>query len=146
MIDVIVPAYNAHNTLDDLINSVIMQTINEDVTIYIINDCSDYDYSEFIKRYKRIITIKEYKTSVNGGPGVARQLGLKKSKSKYITFIDSDDIFDNCFALEVLYRTLEDNNANAVSSAFIEECNNSFITHDQQDIWMHGKMYRRSWS
>ena len=29
----------------------------------------------------------------NSGPGIARNVGMKKSKGEYLMFLDSDDIF-----------------------------------------------------
>ena len=97
MIDVIIPAYNAHNTIEKTLDSILHQTISNMLNVYVVNDCSDKNYDEIIKKYKKDINIKEIKISKNGGPGVARQKGIDLSNGKYILFIDSDDIFYRIF-------------------------------------------------
>ena len=144
MIDIIIPAYNSHDYIDNLLCSIIMQTMKDDITVYIIDDCSIKGYKEIIDRYKDILKIKEIRLDVNSGPGVARQVGIDNSKSKYIVFIDSDDILDNCYSIETLYNNINDNNMNVVSSYFTEEIDNGTIDHKDNMIWPHGKIYRRS--
>ena len=144
MIDVIIPAYNSHAYIENAIHSIIMQTIKEKINVYIVDDCSKKNYKEIIDKYKNIIKIKEIKTKTNSGPGAARQLGVDSSNSEYIIFIDADDEFDNCFSIEKLYKTIVDNNVNVVSSYFTEEIDCDLYDHFDNTIWLHGKIYRRS--
>ena len=51
-INIVVPCYNAHSTLDRLLSSVAMQTIKDTVKVILVNDKSEKDYSEFIFRFK----------------------------------------------------------------------------------------------
>jgi glycosyltransferase involved in cell wall biosynthesis len=49
------------------------------------------------------------KLKINSGPGVARNLGINESFSKYIYFLDSDDFLLNPCLLEDLYNLAENN-------------------------------------
>lgn len=145
MIDVIIPAYNAHKTICETLSSIVMQTVRDKLNVYIINDCSDKDYSEEVKRFSSVLNIKEIKTPKNSGPGFSRQLGIDSSNSEYLVFIDSDDVFFNYLSIETLYRNIVSKNANVVSGKFIEEMNGVIYPHENNEIWMHGKIYRRSY-
>lgn len=144
MIDVIIPAYNAHKTIEQTLCSIAYQTISNLVNVYIVNDKSERDYSDFVAFFKNFINVKELKLEKNSGPGVARQYGLEHSKSDFIAFIDADDVFSDCFALANLYNTMNENDADIVIGTFVEETGTDFVSHDEDSIWLHGKMYRRS--
>ena len=143
MIDIIIPAYNCHDTIRDALFSIVTQTIKDKVKVYIIDDCSDQSYNKDIEGINKLIDIIILKTPKNSGPGIARQYGIDNSNGKYIVFLDADDVFYNCLAIEKLYNYINDNNYNAVCSNFIEDCEFTTIKHGLNDIWMHGKIYRR---
>ena len=143
MIDIIIPAYNSQEYIENAICSIIMQSIKDKIKLYIVDDCSQDNYDEIVTRYSDIIRIKLLRLDKNSGPGVARQVGLDNSNSKYIMFMDADDILSSCYSVENLYNYIEDNNSNVVSSYFLEEANDVVYEHYDNSIWLHGKMYRR---
>lgn len=53
MIDIIIPAYNAHKTIGKTLCSIMLQSRRDLVNVYIVNDCSSTDYQEFVKKYKK---------------------------------------------------------------------------------------------
>lgn len=143
-INVVVPCYNAHSTLDRLLSSISMQTIKDKVKVILVNDCSEKDYSEFIIRFKGLLDIEVLDNETNLGVGATRSKGICYGDSEYITCIDSDDVFQNPFALEELLKTMEDGGYDVVNSIFLEELENkTFIRHEYDTIWMFGKLYRR---
>lgn len=144
MIDIIIPAYNAHDTIKRTLYSILTQSIKENIKVLIVDDCSDQGYDDEIKDISKLINITIIRTPENLGPGFARQYGMEHSESEYIIFLDADDMFYNCFSVEQLYNFINENNFNAVCSDFLEECENSIIRHGFNDIWMHGKIYRRN--
>lgn len=144
MIDIIIPAYNAHKCIENALNSILMQTITNKIKVYIINDGSEKDYKEIINKYNKYLNITEYDLKSNKGPGYARQYGIDHTTSKYIIFIDSDDIFYTNTSIESLYKTIENEKSDIVISNFYEETNNGLILHNEKDIWLHGKIYKRT--
>lgn len=144
MIDVIIPAYNSHTTIERTLFSIASQKNVDDLNVYIVNDASENDYSKQVEYFKKYMSIKELKLKNNVGPGLARQFGVDKSNSEYIVFIDSDDVFSSPFSLKVLYENIENNNADVVISSFYEELDDGTrIEHIDDSIWLHGKIYRR---
>lgn len=145
MIDIIIPAYNANDFIDNLLFSLTTQTMRDSLKVYIVNDCSKKDYKENIDKFHNILNIQEIKAEKNGGPGLSRQLGLDNSDSDFIVFIDADDLLYDCFAIERLYTTITEENQNVVSGNFIEEVEDGEIfEHGENSIWLHGKIFRRS--
>ena len=86
-LDIIIPAYNAHDTLEKTLMSIAIQTY-KDYSVTIVNDCSIKDYDELVEQYSKYFRIEEITIGKNLGPGVARKIGLAYTKSPYILFID----------------------------------------------------------
>lgn len=145
MIDVIIPAYNAHKTIEQTLFSIAYQEIVNKVTVYVVNDASNIDYKETINYFKNFMNIKELDLEKNSGPGLARQYGIDNSYSKYIVFIDSDDVFSDPFSLLNLLEEIEKGGYDVVVSQFVEETDNGFISHFNDRVWLHGKIYKREY-
>ena len=144
MIDIIIPCYNSHNTIRDTLDSIKSQDIVKEVNVYLIDDCSDKDYSEEVNDYSKYFNIKQIKLDNNSGPGVARKVGLKESNSSFIVFIDSDDCFYANDSLKILYDGITEDAYDLVISKTFEETPKGLIDKDTNTIWLHGKIYRRS--
>ena len=143
MIDIIIPAYNAHETIDRCIASIITQT-EKDIRVTIVND-GGKKYDNVINRYKDLLNIREIGYKDNRGPGMARQYGFDNTNGEYVTFMDADDSFYGAFALKTLREGIEVNNKIGVCiGSFIEENEIGMIPHEHDMIWMFGKMYRRN--
>lgn len=102
-LSVIIPVYNTEMYIERCINSVVYALEKLDIKkeILVINDGSS-DNSEmiiqkFIKKYPDLI--KYYKKS-NAGLADTKNVGIKYSKGKYISFIDSDDYIDENFFID----------------------------------------------
>ena len=89
LVDIILPNYNGAKTLKETINSVINQSF-QDFNLYVIDDFSNDESINIIEDYSdpRVNLIKLKK---NKGVYFCRNLGMRKSYSKYLAFIDSDD-------------------------------------------------------
>jgi len=139
MIDIIIPAYNAHKTIKKTLFSIYMQKNLENLNVYIVNDASDTDYSDEVNIFSKVMNIKELKLDKNKGSGYARQYGVDNSSSEYIVFIDSDDAFIGDDALIKMQEVIEKYDMVFAKIFFREK--NSIEMHEG---CLHGKMYRRS--
>lgn len=142
-IDIIIPCYNARKTIGRALSSICLQKNYKDISVYLINDCSDYDYNFYIDFFSNFIKIKEIKTNKNIGPGEARNIGIDKGNNKYIIFIDSDDNLATRTAIQDLYEKIESTKQNVVISNFIYSNNNKKYIKRNDYAWLHGKIYRR---
>lgn len=108
MIDVIIPAYNNHSTIEQSLCSLVMQVNKDELQVIISNDGGE-DYSEVIKIFSRWLNIKEIKCPVNRGPGFARNYALDNSDSEYIVFMDADDTFTSSYAILAMKKAMDEN-------------------------------------
>ena len=95
-VDVILPVFNSEKFIVKTVNSIINQSYNN-WRIIIIDDASSDKTLELLNKfYKDLINKKKiviFKNPTNKGQAYSRNVGLKYSKSEFIAFIDSDDIW-----------------------------------------------------
>ncbi|MBR1646998.1 MAG: glycosyltransferase family 2 protein [Selenomonadaceae bacterium] len=92
-ISVIIPMYNAEKFIRQTLISVLASKF-KDYEVLVVDDCStDSSVAEaekllphFDGRLKILSTEKN-----SGGPGIPRNVGIKNSAGKYVTFVDNDD-------------------------------------------------------
>lgn len=101
MISVISPTHNSVSFLYDLLLSLEEQLF-EDFELIIVDDHSDDNIEDFIGGLKFKYPIRFIKSD-GVGPGSARNIGLKNSTRRYVTFVDSDDTLDASY-LDFLYK------------------------------------------
>ena len=91
-VDVILPNYNKEFFLEETINSVLNQSYNN-WKLLIIDDCSIDNSKKIIQKFTKNNKIKIIYLKKNKGVSFARNLGIRLSNSKYISFLDSDDLW-----------------------------------------------------
>ena len=89
-VDVILPNYNKAEFLEEAINSVITQTY-KNWHLYIVDDHSNDNSATVIDKFLNLGNVTIIKLYKNKGPSFCRNYAMRISKSKYISFIDSDD-------------------------------------------------------
>lgn len=118
-VSVIVPVYNAGEHILPCLNALLSQQMAEPlsgVEVLLVDDCStDPSWKDAVRTlldsYHGPVTVQMAATDSNGGPGVARNRGLKLAQGDYVAFVDADDIpeADYCLALcETAVRTDSD--------------------------------------
>jgi len=146
MIDVIIPAYEAHKTLEKCLLSIASQSISDKFQVIVVDDCSPSGgYKDIIDKYTHLLKIKEVKMEKNGGPGTARRVGVDNSNNPYMTFIDADDIFLDGFFFEGSISFMNSMpHCAMISAGFLEQAENrSTNPHLDDMVWVFGKIYRR---
>jgi len=90
MISVIVPMFNAENTIIQALNGLETQTINE-FEVVVVDDGSTDNSSGLLSKFQNQskLQIKLIKQS-NAGPAKARNAGVGQSVGNIIIFLDSD--------------------------------------------------------
>lgn len=84
---VIVPTFNTRGTLARALNSIYNQTEAPD-EIWVVDDGSTDGTSEWVKKnHHRVHLLSQ----IHGGPGKARNLGIKSCHSEWVSFLDADD-------------------------------------------------------
>ncbi len=86
---VIIPTYNRGHCVGEAIESVLDQTVPAD-EIIVVDDGSTDNTPEVLAGFgDRIIVISQ----VNRGVSAARNAGIARATSEWITFLDSDDVW-----------------------------------------------------
>ena len=92
LVSVIIPIYNAAEFLRETLDSVCAQTLRE-IEIICVDDGSTDDTSailaEYAARDPRFVLLRQH----NKFAGAARNHGMSVARGKYISFLDSDDLF-----------------------------------------------------
>lgn len=144
MINIIIPAYNCCTTLDRTLASLVAQT-DTAFEIIIIDDCSTEDIKTIIDNYINKLSIIYLRNEQNLGPGMTRQVGIDNATQKFITFLDSDDIFMP-YAVETFNSIIASNpNIEYLHTYFYEQvtvdgCPALFV-HENNYTAHHGKLY-----
>lgn len=92
-ISIIVPLYNAENTIENTIKSIINQTLSN-IEIIIINDGSKDKSIDILRKYSKIDNRIKIINQENLGVSKARNKGISLANGEYISFVDSDDYID----------------------------------------------------
>ena len=107
-ISVIIANYNNEHYLPDCLDSVLRQTF-KDAEVIITDDCSTDGSKELIKRYARQYPdlIKAVFNVKNLGISRNRHVGVLVARGKYITTLDSDDMYADETKLAMEYSLVK---------------------------------------
>lgn len=89
LLSIIIPVYNVENYIERCLNSIVYQ--NNNFEVIIVNDGSKDNSEKIILEFLKKAHNFKYIKKDNGGVSSARNLGIQKSKGKYISFLDADD-------------------------------------------------------
>lgn len=110
-VSVVIPAYNAEQTLRTTVESVLAQT-HKELEVIVVDDGSTDATGETVKDYienGRVIYIRRE----NGGIAASRNTGLSACSGDYIGMLDHDDLWDSD-KIERQLRHLKDTGADLV--------------------------------
>lgn len=112
LVSILLPYYNNEKYVFKTINSVLKQTYKRFELIIIFDEYLEIKhnvYNKLLKLKKKNKKIKIILNKKNLGVAISRNIGISKSKGKYIAFIDSDDLW-NKKKLEVQVNFMKKNN------------------------------------
>ncbi|MDD2493904.1 MAG: glycosyltransferase family 2 protein [Tissierellia bacterium] len=134
-ISVIIPVYNAEKYIVKAIESCLQ--FSEVKEIIVVDDGYKDGAKELVRELSKkhqIIKLYEHPNNENKGAGPSRNLGIEKSTSEYIAFLDADDFFlPNRFIRDKqVFQEFSDAHGcyNALGCYFYsEKARKSFIEH-----------------
>ena len=91
-IDIVIPNYNKAKYLNQCLDSILSQTYKS-WNIYLVDDNSKDNSKEILQNYQNFDNINLFFLKENRGPSYCRNLGIEKSSSEFIAFMDSDDFW-----------------------------------------------------
>ena len=122
-LQILVPQYKEDESIiKSLLDSIeIQQNVDliNDVGVIIVNDGTDVHLSQdFFNRYSFSI---EYYLNEHKGVSATRNACLDYATADYVMFCDADDMFYNACGLYIIFREIENEGFDSLTSAFIEE-------------------------
>lgn len=115
-VSVIIPIYNAEQTLKKSIESVINQTLGfSNIELILVDDKSTDNSGQIIRDYaNKYDNVKPIFLDENSGlPGKPRNIGIENATSDYVIFLDADDEYLP-HAFEQYYDTITHENSDFV--------------------------------
>lgn len=105
---IITPNYNSENYIEYTYASIAQQTNNNWEWIIIDDGSTDHSLSIIRDMCSKDDRITLVQNSKNLGPAKSRNKGIKMAKGKYLTFIDSDDVwFPNFIEESINHLTIQ---------------------------------------
>lgn len=110
IVSIITPYYNTNKYIDKTVQSVLNQTFPYFEWIIVDDGSTNEEDIEKLNEIEKLDKRINIFHKENEGPAAARDFGAKKisSSSKYILFLDSDDLINETY-IECAYWTLETN-------------------------------------
>lgn len=122
-ISVILPVYNEEKYLKQCVDSIRCQTLQE-IEIICVDDGSTDSSLQILRDYAEQDSRIKVLTQENRFAGVARNHGMRYAQGKYLSFLDSDDYFEEDM-LEKMYARAESMEADIVICRYAEHCEES---------------------
>lgn len=115
LVSIITPCYNSERFIKETYESIKSQTYNNWEWI-IVDDCSDDNSIQIIRTFLDD-RVKLFINETNAGAAFSRNKALDLAKGKFITFIDSDDLWMPNFVKKAV-SYLKENNEELVYTSY----------------------------
>ncbi len=152
-LSVIIPFYDeTPEEIYPLLNSLNMQIGIDESRIehILVNDGIHNTLPEdFLNRFDKL-NLRIIYMDENRGPGVARQMGVDSAMGDYVTFCDADDVLQNVHVINSYLQGIDIYKPDVLASTWLNERYDekeqkfSYIIHDSDETWLHGKLYNRA--
>lgn len=120
VVSVILPVYNAEDSLSECLDSLLAQTLS-DIEIICINDASPDNSQRVIDDYvRRDPRVQSRRNEINIGLGATRNRGIALARGTYVFHIDPDDVIPSN-ALGLLVARGDADGSDMVRGAFMHE-------------------------
>lgn len=93
LVSIVMPSYNSSQTIESSVHSVIEQSY-KNWELIIVDDCSSDTTWQMLKDFAaKYENITCFQNETNQGAGASRNLAISKAKGRFISFLDSDDLW-----------------------------------------------------
>lgn len=140
-IGLVIPSYNAHDTIRKLLHSICVFTFVSTVDVLIVDDYSDKPY-DYLKEAFPELNLEIIRLEKNYGPGHARNLGINWAIERglpFLMFADADDFFINCNFWNIIPQEKKEERGLFVFNFFDEQHHANI---KDLDVWCFSKIYK----
>lgn len=121
LLAIIIPIYNTEKYLDACLNSVAKQITKYSYEVILIDNASEDNSFSIMKKYydsfPHLFSIIRVKN--NNGPGAGKNIGLNFCNTKYISFLDSDDLLNLNFVEKTISKS-EEMDSDIIKAGYIQ--------------------------
>lgn len=89
LVSIVIPAFNSADVIGDTLDSALKQSYDH-IEAIVVDDGSADSTQKVVECFSGTGKVKYYRQE-NGGPGAARNTGIRLAKGQFITFLDADD-------------------------------------------------------
>jgi len=89
LFSLIIPVYNRPDEIEELLESLVLQTYKERFEVVVIEDGSTMPCGDVVAKFEGKLFISYY-FKANSGPGDSRNFGMQKARGDYFLIFDSD--------------------------------------------------------
>lgn len=160
-LSIIIPCFNSFHLMERALK-MFSRNKEEFFEIIVIDDCSTDDSYNNLLKYKDNAKYRfcVFRNEKNKGPGFSRNQGIKMAAGDYITFLDSDDYFEQDYFKYVIpkldcindciiydFKTRYNSGRELRYSSFFKEINQEAIDPKEATAFIRGttcgKVYRK---
>lgn len=118
LISVIIPLFNAEQTILRCLTSLKEQS-NNNIEVIIVNDGSTDGSSNLVEKYIQENKLNEWQlfSTLNRGVANARNFGISRAKGEYLCFVDADDYVEKDY-IEKLLSVMQQYNCDLCISSY----------------------------
>lgn len=157
-VSVIVPIFNAENTICRCLDSIVNQTYTN-LDIVLVNDGSTDNSLNILNKYAMSDSRIKVYNQLNRGVAATRNVGIDKAAGDYILFVDSDDWIESNMVSKMItiFERYQDcnivfcgnDNAESTEEALKNPLNQTIIWNkkkQQEEFLLHKRMTGMLWN
>lgn len=144
-VSIIIPAFNAFDTIGQTLMSIAMQENIDEIETIIVDDCStEGTYDEIAEHFAPFMKLKVIRLEKGLGPGGARQIGFDNATGMIVTAIDADDCFLRPDNISMVERVMIEKDQDVVVGQFLEQNEQGWLhVHNMEMVWVFNHFYRK---
>lgn len=128
-VQIVIPAYNASETLEECLDSVLCQKTHYSILTIVVDDGSTDRTPDLLLKYASYPNVRVIRQENKGFSG-ARNAGLKDIYARYVCFVDADDrLLPN--AIEQLVCAADESEADITEGCFRKFVGEEILTAEQ---------------
>lgn len=135
-LSIIVPAYNVEKYIQRCMESILRQKTRYNYEVIVVENASTDKTWESIQRYEKDSRVKLFR-SQEQDPSKARNIGLCKSRGRYLMFVDADDYLLHDI-VEKLMKSITDNQADIAACGYKKLEEGAFYDYpvvNKETVW-----------
>lgn len=151
LLSIIIPTHNSQNTINNLLLSIHTSQFNnfKDIEVLVVDDGSRDNTRNLVRKLVEKLKFKLvlHPLRKNLGPAKARNYGVKKTKGKYVLFLDSDVILAKS-TLRYAYQLTKDKKIKAFTGIwhYQQKTNKFFPNFKAMRDWVYWFIEREKYA